>query len=625
MHDVNDNLDALLRRAIELHRAGRREEAQVLYRQVLQQDPRHAGALYMLALLAWEAGQLEQAEGLVREVLAIEPGRVRAHNLRGIVLRHLGRAVEAEAACRQALALDGAFAEAYVSLGGALYVQGKLPEALAAFEKAMALDPGMPESYMNVGVMLYEQGRVEEAIGAFERALALAPNLAAVYNNLATALKDVGRQEEAIAACRRALALAPKLAAAYDNLLFTLQYHPGYDARAMAREYAVWNRQVAVALRGQAQGHGNDRDPERRLRIGYVSPDFRWHAVGWTMLPLFRQHDKRAVEVFAYAQVARPDEMTRQFRGYADYWREVGGVPDERVAALIREDGIDILVDLALHSAGNRLLVLARKPAPVQVTFAGYPGTTGLETMDYRLTDPYLDPVGMDESVYSEKTVRLPHTWWCYEAMAGSPGVGRLPCGEAGVVTFGCLNNFCKVNEGVLRLWGQVLRKVAGSRVLLLAPEGSARAWVLRVLAQEGIGGERVRFTAKLPREQYLALYQQMDIALDTVPYNGHTTSLDALWMGVPVVTLVGQTVVGRAGWSQLMNVGLRELAAHTAEEFVEMAVGLAGDKVRLAELRGSLRQKLQGSPIMDQVGFARDIEAAYRMMWRAWCAGPVT
>jgi protein O-GlcNAc transferase len=297
----------------------------------------------------------------------------------------------------------------------------------------------------------------------------------------------------------------------------------------------------------------------------------------------------------------------------------------EALAAQIRLDGIDILVDLALHTAKNRLPVFARKPAPVQVTFAGYPGSTGLDAIDYRLTDPYLDPPdSADETLYSEKSVRLPASFWCYDPLdASPPAVSSLPAPINGYVTFGCLNNFCKINDGVLKLWAQAMAGVPGSRLLLLADEGSHRQRTHQFLESLGVSRDRVNFVAKRPRAQYLDLYHLIDIGLDTVPYNGHTTSLDSLFMGVPVVTLIGKTVVGRAGLSQLMNLGMPELIGRTAEQFVQIARDLATDLGRLAGLRAELRGRMQASPLMDGAAFARGIEAAYRQMWRQWCATP--
>ncbi len=313
----------------------------------------------------------------------------------------------------------------------------------------------------------------------------------------------------------------------------------------------------------------------------------------------------------------RHDDLTDRFRVHADVWRDTAALSDEQLASQVREDGIDILVNLTLHMARNRLLVFARKPAPVQVTFAGYPGTTGLDAIDYRITDRHLDPPGLFDHCYSEKSIRLPDSFWCYDPLESDAAVNALPAAANGRVTFGCLNNFCKVNPLVFKLWARVLKAVEPSRLLILADEGSHRRRTLDLLAKEGVPSERMEFVAHQPRPRYLTYYHGIDIGLDTVPYNGHTTSLDSFWMGVPVVTLVGQTVVGRAGFSQLMNLGLPELIAASPEQYVRIAAELAGDLPRLADLRATLRQRMGASPLMDAPRFARNVEAAYQAMWR--------
>ena len=296
------------------------------------------------------------------------------------------------------------------------------------------------------------------------------------------------------------------------------------------------------------------------------------------------------------------------------------GLTDEAAARLVRDDQIDILIDLKLHTSGNRLLVFAQKPAPVQVTWLGYPGTTGLDTIDYRITDPYLDPKGVDEDKNWERPIRLPETFWCYDPLTTEPAVNAPPCLETGFVTFGCLNSFNKVNEQVLQLWARVLNSVDRSRLIILCPEGNHRQPLLDLLQRDGIDPLRIELITRRPRPQYLELYHRIDVGLDTFPYNGHTTSLDSFWMGVPVLTLVGKTSVGRAGVSQLTNLGLPELIAHAPEQYVRIAADLAKDLPRLAELRRTLRPRMQASPLMDAPRFARNVEAAYRQMWRNWC-----
>jgi predicted O-linked N-acetylglucosamine transferase (SPINDLY family) len=356
------------------------------------------------------------------------------------------------------------------------------------------------------------------------------------------------------------------------------------------------------------------------LRIGYVSPDFRNHVDAYFTIPLLCNHDHEKHEIFCYANVPNPDAVTQRMRGYADVWRSTVGLSDEQVAELVRRDQIDILVDLELHAAKNRLLMFARKPAPVQVAWLGYPGSSGLSTIDYRLTDPYLDPPGLLDEFYSEESVRLPDTFWCYDPLNEEPPVNGLPALQNGVITFGCLNNFCKINDGCLSLWAKVLQKVRQSRLLLRAPRGQVRDWVISVLQKEGIEEGRIELVESTPRPQYLKTYHRIDLGLDPVPCSGHTTSLDAFWMGVPTVTLLGQTAMGRAGFSQLCNLGLSELAAETPEQYVEVVARFASDLDGLQKLRASLRNRMRRSPLMDGRRFARHIEQAYRQMWHRWC-----
>jgi len=386
----------------------------------------------------------------------------------------------------------------------------------------------------------------------------------------------------------------------------------------------LWNERFARPLKKFIKPHANDRGSERKLRIGYVSSDFRRHVVGSNFLPLLRQHDREVVEIFCYSQVTSPDEITEQIRTLADHWKSIVGINDQKAADMIFEDRIDILVDLTLHMAGSRLPVFAYKPAPVQVTYLGYPGSTGVETIDYRLSDPYLDPPGTNLSIYSEQTMRLPETYWCYQPCGPAPTPAQPPVLSTGFITFGCLNNFAKVSTGVLDLWIEVLSKVSRSKLILHAKPGTHRDTITRLLAEKGIDAQRLEFINEQTWPDYIKTYDRIDIALDPFPYNGGITTCDSLYMGAPVVSLSGQTAVGRAGKSILTNVGLPELIANTPREYVEIAVKLAGDLPKLTELRKTLRQRMENSPLMDDKRFARNIESVFRDIWRKWCGGPV-
>ena len=324
---------------------------------------------------------------------------------------------------------------------------------------------------------------------------------------------------------------------------------------------------------------------------------------------------------FCYSNVRRADELTQKMRALADGWRDVAGMEDAAVARLVRDDRIDVLVDLTMHMGGGRLPVFARRPAPVQLTWLGYPGTTGVSAIDYRVTDPFLDPPDADGSVYSERLLHLPDTFWCYDPLTSKDAVPSPPNRNGDEIAFGCLNNFCKINEGVISLWSRVLKGVANSRMILRAPLGSARRRVVESFETRGVSAERIEFVDYyLPRLDYLATYHRIDICLDTFPYGGHTTSLDAFWMGVPVVTRVGETVVGRAGLTFAMNLCLPELVARTADEFVRIASELGSARDRVNRLRAGLPARMEASPLMDAPRFARHLEAAYRRVWSEWC-----
>jgi predicted O-linked N-acetylglucosamine transferase (SPINDLY family) len=536
----------------------------------------------------------------------------------GLSHHQAGHLAEAERIYRQILSQQPNHADALHLLGVLAGQTDRLDAAVNLIRRAIAICSTNALYYSNLGKFLRDRGQLDQAIASYRQAIGFKPDIAEVHYNLANALRDMGQPGEAIVSYRQAIRLKPDYADAYNNLIFTLPYHPGFDAGMIHEENRRWNHQFAEPLKTLHQPHVNDRDPDRRVRIGYVSPDFREHCQALFTIPLLSNHDGDAFEIFCYADVSRPDAVTERIRGYAHVWRSILGMTDAEAARKIREDRIDILVDLTMRMACGRPLVFARKPAPVQVAWLAYPGTTGLSAMDYRLTDPNLDPPGFDDQFYSERSIRLPDTFWCYDPMVTEPIVNPLPAQTDGHVTFGCLNNFCKVNGQVLRLWAQVLKTIPTSRFMPLCPEGSNP--LLDLLQREGISPDRIELIARCPRQQYLELYHRMDVGLDTFPYNGHTTSLDSFWMGVPVITLVGQTVVGRAGLSQLTNLGLPELIARTPEQYVQIAADLAGNLPRLAELRRTLRARLQASPLMDASRFARNIEAAYRQMWRNWC-----
>ena len=599
---------------------GEPEAAEASLQRALNLKADYPEAYHSLGIALMLLGKPREAAGHFQQALRLRPGHVGAHLDLGNAFREQGRFEEAVASYWQAVRLRPDHAEAHNNLGNALLELGRADEAETHLRHALRLRPDYARAAYNLGFLLWTRGQPEEAEASYRQAVLLKPDYARAHLNLGNSLKDQGRLDDAIAAYRTAIELEPHDAGYHDTLILAMHYHPGYDQRAIRDECRQWYHRHAEPLARDILPHTNPPDPERRLRIGYVSPEFRNHVEGWLIAPLLANHDHRGFEIFCYARVAHPDAHTERLRGHADTWRDTRRLSDRQTADLVRSDRIDILVDLKVHTAGNELLVFARKPAPVQVSWLGYPGTTGLPAIDYRLTDPYLDPPGHFDAFYSEESLRLPDTFWCYEPPADGPPVDALPAMESGAITFGCLNNFCKVNDGCLSLWAEVLRAVPQSRLVLRAPPGRARDHLLVVLERGGIAADRVEFVDTRRRPEYLKLYHRIDLALDPLPYNGHTTSLDAFWMGVPTLTMVGQTVVGRAGWSQLCNLGLRELAAETPGQLVAIAARLAGDLPGLAELRGTLRRRISQSPLMDAPRFARGVEQAYRQIWGRWC-----
>ena len=618
--EAHDNLGSAL------FGQGRLADAAAAYRKALAIEPDNVESLNNLGNALRGLGDLPAAVETFHKALALAPDFVAAHSNLGGALNDQGRPDEAFDAYRAALALAPDDAAVDNNLGTTLIYQGKADEAEAAFRQALALAPDFADAHNNLGNALRDKSQWQDAVVAYRAALALAPDFAAAHNNLGGALKDQGRLAEAIAAYRASIAHKPDFAAAHSNLVFSMNYDAAATQQTIFAESRAWHESHAAALGRRAPGHANARDPERRLRVGYVSPDFREHSVAYFLEPLIAAHDRAAFEVFCYAQVARPDQRTERFRGLADTWRSTVGMTDADLATAVREDRIDILVDLAGHTGGNRLLAFARRPAPVQLSWLGYPNTTGTEAIDARLTDAIADPPGPSDALHSETLVRLPNGFLCYAPTADAPAIGAPPARSTGHVTFGSFNALAKITPAVVAAWARILLGVPGSRLVIKSgplADAATRARYLEMLAAAGVDAGRVDLRAWIDaRSGHLGAYANIDIGLDPFPYNGTTTTCEALWMGVPVVTLAGDRHAGRVGASLLTRIGLAELVADTTDGYVETAVHFAGDLDGLPARRLALRDRMMSSPLCDAAGFARDVEAAYRAMWRRWCAG---
>jgi protein O-GlcNAc transferase len=646
---------------------GRIDAAELVCEQLLQAHPSEAEAWSWRGLLRMARGRFGEAEAAFLRANQLTPNNSHYQSYLSGAVRELGRASEAEQYARRAIELDSKHASYWFALGAALADQQQWREAIVTYQKTLEIDPGNARAWQALGAAALELGDLDDAQKAFERSLEIdsgsdaaigyahllglrgeteraeklllthlqrVPHSALAAAVLFDVLQRGGEFSKGESACHLTLEinrtyeerqLPPPLAPmVHSSLVFRLPFLRSFDNERIQQELGRWNRQHAQPLQPFIQPHCNPKSPERRLRVGYVSPHFSNHCQVFFMMPLLSAHDHSQFEVFCYSDVTEGDVFTDDLRAMADVWRETRGMSDECLANLIRQDGVDILVDLTMHMERNRLLMFARKPAPVQVCWLAYPGSTGVAAMDYRLTDPYLDPADDVVGRYSETSVRLPDSFWCYDPLTGDePAVSSLPALLRGDVSFGNFNGISKINEAVIRLWSSVLSAVDGSRMTLLAPTGRVRQAILNLFVENGVRPDRISFVETQPRLPYLKEYQRIDLVLDTFPYNGHTTTLDAFWMGVPVVSLVGETVVGRAGLSMHRHVGLADLVAHSAEQFVGIAVELSGNLARLNEMRQNLRPTMQHSPLMDFSRFARGIEAAYRGMWKEWCYRP--
>lgn len=581
--------DALTSLGTALQETGALAEARERYQAALALQPENLAARYNLALVCRDQNQFQDAASHLRLALELAPDNPTVHNSLGYVLRELGDLQGAERHLRQAIEADPTLAEAQYNLGSVL---------------ADRLQPVAAESCLR-------------------KAVEFKPELADAHRSLGNALLAQGREEEAERCYRDALAVDPGHRSAAGNLLLTLHYGDRHSPDAVFEEHAAW---------GESQGatpiatHRPERaQAERRLRIGYVSPDLRMHSVAHFARALVEHRDPDQFEVFCYADVRQPDDYTNLFKERADHWRATPEMSDEDLAALIVQDGIDVLVDLAGHTAGNRLSVFARRPAPVQVTYLGYPDTTGLASMDYRITDGWADPPGQPERT-TEALIRLDRPFLCYTPPVWAPAANTLPALTTGHVTFGSFNNLAKLTGAMTELWAELLHALPDSRLVLKTKsfrDPAVTERYRRLFLAHDIAPQRIDLIgwADTPAE-HLARYHSIDIALDTAPYNGATTTCEALWMGVPVVTLQGATHAGRVGASLLRAAGLGHCIATSQQEYLQSAIELALDLPGLSALRAGLRAKLAASPLCDGPGFAGSMEKVYRRLWRDWCHG---
>jgi len=616
-------LDSDLDAGAALFERGDFPGAEQAFRRVLAVAPDHPEATLNLGTAMKRQRRLPEALAAFSKAVALRPDWAAAHSNQGSAFCDLGRLDEAEAACRRAIALDPRNRNAHSNLASVLAARRRDAEAIPLFQKAIEIGPQTADLYVNLSAACIASGALEQAVAACQSAIALQPDLAEAHANLASALGAQGRLQQSIDAARAVVKLKPDMHLAWSNLLFSMNYADDIPATEIARAHRDWG----VRLQHLATTrHDNTREPGRRIRVGFVSADFCAHSVAFFLKPLFDRHDSASCAFVCYSDVINPDLYTDLLKGRADLWRPIVGLGDDAVAAMVREDAIDILIDLGGHTSKNRLGVFARKPAPVQVTWLGYPNTTGLAAIDWRLVDAVTDPEGGADAQAVERLYRLPAPFLCFEPAPKTPDVAPLPALANGHVTFGSFNKINKISDRTVRLWARVLAAVPGSRLILKSlsfNDAPTRDRLLGIMAEAGIGADRVLLLGWEPHlKGHLEVYHRIDIALDTEPYNGTTTTCEAAWMGVPTVTLRGDRHAARVGATIDAALGLDRLATPDEEGFVAAAADLAADLPALAALRGGLRERMRASPLCDGNAFARKFEAALREIWRGWCTG---
>jgi predicted O-linked N-acetylglucosamine transferase (SPINDLY family)/predicted SAM-dependent methyltransferase len=553
---TEQQLKNLYQSAVEYHQAGQLREAEMLYEQILDAKPNHAESSHLLGLIAYERGD---------------------HNL-----------------------------------------------ATQRIEKAIDINTQAPIFHYNLGIVYGSEGKLEEAARSYQEAIRLRPAFPDALNNLGNVFKDQGKLDGAIGMFSRALEIKPDFAEGHSNFLLTLNYHSSLDPKMIFEEHRNWARQHADPLAPVNLFRAIDSNPYRRLRIGYVSPDFCSHSVAFFIEAILAAHHRAAFEVFCYSDASQPDGVTETLKAQADTWRNISKIPNEQVADLVQNDKIDILIDLAGHTGNNRLLVFARKPAPVQVSYLGYPNTTGLSSIDYRITDAWADPFNETDQYWTEELVRLPYGFLCYKPPIDAPEIVKLPALQTGQITFGSFNRLSKVTPEAIALWSRILQAVPDSRLIVKSralTDLQTRQRVQEMFNGNGVSAERIKLIDYIPyHSEHLALYNKIDIGLDSFPYNGTTTTCEALWMGVPVIALEGKHHASRVGISLLSSIGATDLISETPDAYLHKATCLAGDLDRLQKLRGELRRKMSLSALTDPEHITRSLEKAYRHMWHRWC-----
>jgi protein O-GlcNAc transferase len=649
-------IEQAINTAVQHHTSGSLAQAKAIYQKILDIEPQQPVALHLIGVVAYQSGENTKAVELINRALSVAPDYADAHNNLGNAYRAMKKPNEAIESFQKAIVINPNYADAYNNLGNTFKELGNFDAAVTSYKKSLAIKPDSAEAYNNLGEtykdqenldeaeinlskalslmpdfaeahnnlgnVFKERGQPEKAIESYHQALSIKPNYVKAQNNLGNAFKELGQLDDAISGFRKAISIDPNYAEGYSNLLYSQNYQTGVTLETLAIAHAEWEGHFGVPLQAKWTDHENTPDENRPLRIGFVSPDLGRHPVGFFIANLLEFKQKNDVKFMCYSD-RKPDDLTERLRNLSDAWMDCRGISDEALTHRIRSDKIDILIDLAGHTANNRLLVFARKPAPLQITWAGYVGSTGLASMDYLFADGLHVPKEF-EPHYLEKIIRLPDGYICYEPPTYAPAVGSLPFERNGFITFGSFHNPAKLNNLVLSTWAEVLKAAPNSQLILkyrsMDSEGN-RNRIIEQFSQQGIEETRLTFEGMSPHPELLARYNDVDIGLDTFPYSGGLTTCEALWMGVPVITKPDETFASRHSLSHLTNVGATELVASDLSDYISKAVELANDVSRLSALRSGLRKQTAESGLCNGEKFAKDFTTAMRLVWQEWCA----
>ncbi len=651
---VTIDTSSLLATAQQQLDQGRAQEAEATCQKILSINPDEAEALQLLGLTAYLSGELKIAIDWLKKATKVRPDFAEAFYNLGIVLNRADKAKQAETAYRQALKIEPEnidylnnlgnllvsrkagdeavkiFGQALTidpdhlkilnNYGSALMSLGRHDEAVTQYEKAIAIEPNYADAYNNLGNAYVEEGHLSAAIEAFEKAIELQPDNARMFNNLGNALLDSGQPEKARKAYQKSVELAPNQPRTHSNLLYCYQYDPGVKASQLNELHLAWDQVHGAPYKENWPDYKVNKNPGRRLRLGFASADFARHPVGFFLFSLLLNIDSKEFEIFCYSDRLNKDAMTDRLAAATPNWRDSFNLTDDELAVKIRRDKIDILFELSGHTKGNRLSMHAQKPAPVQISWGiGYPGTTGLSAIDVLLTDEHhVDPA--EDGLYPEKVIRLPDGISCYAPPDYAPAVGGLPASQNGYVTFGSFSQSRKITDEVLATWADILGAVSDSRLLLKYSGLDDEINISRIngaFADQGVSADRIVIEGGTRHEEFLARYNAVDIALDTFPYSGGITTCEALWMGVPVVTWPGSTSASRHASSHLSTVGMTYFIAQDLPAYVKIATDLAEDLAELETLRLGLRERVAASPLTDGAGFARQFGGAMKDIWQ--------